>query len=160
MLSSRYTSIRTSGELSRRPEGGGDAPETHEPWQDAPGLGACHPSQFQSLQDSRTPSGSKALGIYNCKAPCAAPLQGARDEEGISAPSTVTTCMPSTAYRGHKQALIDRCSSFPCSQLETMTVQAPQPPSPHPSLVPVRPSPAEVPTTSGNITHCRPVMWV
>ena len=55
-------------------------------------------------------------------------------------PSTVTTCMPSTEYRGHKHAFTERCSSWPSSAtLLTMTVQAPQPPSPHPNFVPVKP---------------------
>ena len=61
-------------------------------------------------------------------------------------PSTVTTWQPSTAYSGYRQAFTARCSSAPepgaaCgSGPDTITVHAPQPPSPQPSLVPVRPS--------------------
>jgi len=56
------------------------------------------------------------------------------------APSTVTTCMPSTAYSGHRHALTERCNSDPSSAtLDTITVHAPHPPSPHPSFVPVSP---------------------
>lgn len=58
-------------------------------------------------------------------------------------PSTVTTCMPSTLYSGARQALTERCHSCPSSLLDTMTVHAPHPPSPQPSLVPVRPSSAQ-----------------
>lgn len=56
-------------------------------------------------------------------------------------PSTVTTWQPSTAYIGHRHALTALCCTLPLSacQLDTMTVQAPQPPSPQPSFVPVRP---------------------
>ena len=62
--------------------------------------------------------------------------------EARHTPSTVTTCMPSTLYSGARQALTERCHSCPSPQLDTMTVHAPHPPSPQPSLVPVRPSSA------------------
>jgi len=58
---------------------------------------------------------------------------------GSRAPSTVTTCMPSTLYSGARHAFTERCHSSPSASLDTMTVHAPQPPSPQPSLVPVRP---------------------
>jgi len=54
-------------------------------------------------------------------------------------PSTVTTWQPSTAYMGHRHALTALCWTLPSCQQDTMTVHAPQPPSPQPSLVPVRP---------------------
>jgi hypothetical protein len=56
-----------------------------------------------------------------------------------NSPSTVTTCMPSTAYSGHRQAFTALCCTLSPSQCDTITVQAPQPPSPQPSLVPVSP---------------------
>jgi hypothetical protein len=58
-------------------------------------------------------------------------------------PSVVTTWQPSTAYMGHRHALTALCWTLPCCQLDTMTVHAPQPPSPHPSFVPVSPCSAQ-----------------
>ena len=70
----------------------------------------------------------------------AASTNSRHQREQRGAPSTVTTCMPSTAYSGHRHALTDRCSSEPSSAtLDTITVHAPHPPSPHPSFVPVSP---------------------
>jgi hypothetical protein len=55
-------------------------------------------------------------------------------------PSTVVTEHPITEYAGHRHALTALCSTTPSVPLEdNMTVQAPHPPSPHPSFVPVRP---------------------
>ena len=69
-------------------------------------------------------------------------------------PSTVTTWQPSTAYRGHRHAFTARCVSFRCgpSRLLTMTVHAPQPPSPHPNFVPVSPSSADEPTWGARVS--------
>ena len=58
---------------------------------------------------------------------------------GVYTPSTVTTWQPTTLYSGARQAFTERCCSLPSCRAETMTVHAPQPPSPQPSLVPVRP---------------------
>lgn len=58
-------------------------------------------------------------------------------------PSVVTTWHPSTAYMGHRQAFTALCWTLPCCQLDTMTVHAPHPPSPHPNLVPVSPCSAQ-----------------
>jgi len=64
---------------------------------------------------------------------------GCRPSRTFPMPSTVTTCAPSTQYSGHRHALTAMCvaRSAPRSLLETITVHAPQPPSPQPSLVPV-----------------------
>lgn len=70
-------------------------------------------------------------------------LAHCKNEPSANPPSTVTTWHPSTAYMGHRQAFTARCWTLPCCQLDTMTVHAPHPPSPHPSLVPVRPCSAQ-----------------
>ena len=54
-------------------------------------------------------------------------------------PSTVVTAQESTEHSGARQALTERWTTRPCSNELTMTVQAPQPPSPQPSLVPDKP---------------------
>lgn len=54
-------------------------------------------------------------------------------------PSTVVTWHPTTEYTGQRQALT--ALTPPASDC-TVTVHAPQPPSPQPSLVPVSPCPA------------------
>merc|ERR1711939_210135 len=66
-------------------------------------------------------------------------------------PSTVITCLPSTLTSGAKQALTDAWYIFFVVGLycETTTVQAPQPPSAHPSFVPVKPMPRRY---SSNVT--------
>eukprot|EP00968_Pinguiococcus_pyrenoidosus_P023203 scaffold3643_cov267-Pinguiococcus_pyrenoidosus.AAC.4 len=50
-------------------------------------------------------------------------------------PSTVVMAQLSAEYKGSRQALTLRCStaSFAGLNLLSMTVQAPQPPSPHPT---------------------------
>ena len=60
-------------------------------------------------------------------------------------PSTVVTAWPSSEQSGWRQLLISRCSTVPVtgSRRVTSTVQAPQPPSPHTSFVPVRPTAGE-----------------
>lgn len=54
-------------------------------------------------------------------------------------PSTVLTSHPTTEYTGYRQAFT---ALTPPSPDDMTTVHAPQPPSPHPSFVPVRPLPA------------------
>ena len=56
-------------------------------------------------------------------------------------PSTVVTAMPSIDATGRRHALTERRTTrAPTgSQLAIITVQAPQPPSPQLSFVPVRP---------------------
>ena len=59
-------------------------------------------------------------------------------------PSTVVTTIDSTEQSGARHAFTERCTSSPLpptSSPETMTVHAPQPPSPHPSFAPVSPRP-------------------
>ncbi len=75
-------------------------------------------------------------------------------------PSTVTTWQPSTAYRGHRQALTALCVNVRSgpSMADTMTVHAPQPPSAHPSFVPVRPSSASHPQGHSTTIMCMRTM--
>ena len=78
--------------------------------------------------------------------PCASAIAlctGWRPERRVPRPSTVTTCVPSHAYSGKRQALTARWCTFPASCEETITVHAPQPPSPQPSFVPERPRPGK-----------------
>ena len=56
-------------------------------------------------------------------------------------PSTVVTAHQSAAQRGIRHALTEAWRTLPeaASHEETMTVHAPQPPSPHPSFAPLMP---------------------
>ena len=53
----------------------------------------------------------------------------------LPSPSTVVTCQPSQMLTGVRQQLTDLAR--PPSVLVTVTIQAPQPPSPHDTFVPV-----------------------
>ena len=56
-------------------------------------------------------------------------------------PSTVVTAMPLTAQSGVRQAFTAKCITLlSIVHLDSITVQAPQPPSPHPNFDPVRPT--------------------
>ena len=89
-------------------------------------------------------------------------VEDSRDDAcgpGGGIPSTVTTWHPSTEYSGARQALTERCTSLPFSKLDTMTVHAPQPPSPHPSLVPVRPTPATQHNGASAFSRAENTQW-
>jgi len=64
--------------------------------------------------------------------------------------STVHSAMPSIEWARRMQLLTARKRSAPCSICPSTTVQAPQSPSPHPSLVPVQPSSSR---SSSNTVH-------
>jgi hypothetical protein len=66
---------------------------------------------------------------------------GFRPSRLLPIPSTVVIAMPSIEATGRRHALTERRTARePArSQLASMTVQAPQPPSPQLSFVPVRP---------------------
>ena len=77
------------------------------------------------------------------------PFEGLKPVEGLTfllgklepMPSTVVTEHQSAAQSGMRQALAEKCRIAPLatSRFESITVHAPQPPSLHPSFVPVSP---------------------
>ena len=104
----------------------------------------CNHVHALNLQQRRGQVTGMARAVGLCS--CCSMLH--RTPTKLARPATLLACYPTssqrsvhTAYSGQRQALIERwCRApVPGSTLDTSTVQAPQPPSPHPSLAPVRP---------------------